>query len=146
MRRGICFSLVLLIILTVSVLAEPLPVSAATENQRLSRPTKTYYLTLPPTVSERTIKLDPPGSQLIVTMTPGDLAIRCGDHFSIYTCTSGKPLKIMSSPETPIHEFWAQNPHDQIIILTIAVYEDDKYLHPAKVEQETTTHLETQPH
>ncbi len=145
MRRGICFSLVLLLILTVSVLAEPLPVSAATENQQPSRPTKTYYLTIPPEVSERTIKLEPPGTRLIVTMTPGDIAIRCGDRFSIYTCTSGKPLTIKSSPETQIHEFWAQNSLHKTIILTIAVYEDDKDIHPAKIEQETSTHLDAQP-
>ncbi|WP_413165431.1 hypothetical protein ACL6C3_03635 [Capilliphycus salinus ALCB114379] len=122
MKRGIFLTVVLLLVLVVSHPAPTLCLTATSEQQPL-QPVKTYVRTILPEIPEQVIKLNPPATQLVVNIKTGDVVVPCGNKQQVYTCMSGKPVKMTSQPETPIRQLWIQNPYNQMIQLTINVYE-----------------------
>ncbi len=126
-RRRILFSLFCFLLLLVVQLIQAstfLSSTSGKENLQLPLPLKVYRLTVLPEISEQRIKLNPPATKVAIAIQPGDVAIRCGYSFKVYTCTSGKTLKIRAEPDNPIQEFWVQNPLSHNVRVAIAVYED----------------------
>jgi hypothetical protein len=130
MKRGFLFSAILLLFLVVSNPAYPLSVAASTSDQQQPQPVKTYVRTILPEIPEQVIKLNPPATQLVVNIRTGDIVVPCGNKQQVYTCVSGKPVKITSEAETPIQQLWVQNPRNQMIQLTINVYEQSEIFTP----------------
>ncbi|MDJ0615861.1 MAG: hypothetical protein QNJ63_03770 [Calothrix sp. MO_192.B10] len=125
-RRRIFFCLFwLLLLLIIPVIEASTCLSPDSGNQdpQLPEPLKVYHLTVLPEIAYQKIKLNPPVTKAIITIQPGDVAIRCGYNFNIYTCISGKPLEIRAEQDNPIQEFWVQNPLPHNMRLTIFVYE-----------------------
>ncbi len=125
-RRRVLLSLLwLLLLLVIPVIQASIWLSSNSSNQdlQLLQPLKIYHLTVLPEIAHQTIKLDPPATKAVISIQPGDTAIRCGYNFKIYTCISGKPLEIITEQDNPMKEFWVQNPLPHNVRLAIAVYE-----------------------
>ncbi|ERT08367.1 hypothetical protein M595_1667 [Lyngbya aestuarii BL J] len=135
MKRGFLFSAILLLFLVVSNPAYPLSLAASTSEQQQPKPVKTYVRTILPEIPEQVIKLNPPATQLVVNIRTGDIVVPCGNKQQVYTCVSGKPVKITSEPETPMQKLWVQNPLHKMIQLTINVYEQSEILTPSETTE-----------
>lgn len=135
MKRGFLFSAILLLFLVVSNPAYPLSGVASTSEQQQPKPLKTYVRTILPEIPEQVIKLNPPATQLVVNIRTGDIVVPCGNKQQVYTCGSGKPVKITSQPQTSIQQLWVQNPRNQMIQLTINVYEQSEILTPSETTE-----------
>ncbi len=126
-RRRILFSLfwfLLLLVVPFIQASARLSTTYEEEGSELPLPLKVYHLTVLPEVSEQRVKLNPPAAKVAIAIQPGDVAIRCGYNFNIYTCVSGKTLKIHAEPDRPIQEFWVQNPLSHNVRISITVYEN----------------------
>ena len=126
MKRGFLLSVILLLFLVLCEPANSLSLAVATSEQPPSQPVKTYVRTILPEIPEQVIRLNPPATQLVVNIKTGDVVVPCGNQRQVYTCVSGKPVKITSEPDTPIQKLWIQNPMNQMIQLTINVYEQSE--------------------
>ena len=124
MRRGTLLAVIILVGLCVSNPAHSLPLTASISPQQQPQPLKTYARTILPEIPEQAIKLDPPATELVVNIKTGDVVVPCGNRERVYTCVSGKPVKITAQPETPMKQLWVQNPFGQMIQLSINVYEN----------------------
>ncbi|EAW37031.1 hypothetical protein [Lyngbya sp. PCC 8106] len=135
MKRGCLFSAILLLLLVVSNPAYPVSLAASTSEQQQPQPVKTYVRTILPEIPEQVIKLNPPATQLVVNIRTGDIVVPCGNKQQVYTCVSGKPVKITSESETPMQQLWVQNPLHKMIQLTINVYEQSEILTPSETTE-----------
>ncbi len=93
------------------------------DQEQLHHPLKIYYFYVLPEIAYQRININPPATKAIITIQPGDVSIRCGYNFRVYTCVSGKSLEITTTPDNPIREFWVQNYFSSHARIAIAIYE-----------------------
>ncbi|MGB3494059.1 MAG: hypothetical protein WBA57_15115 [Elainellaceae cyanobacterium] len=102
------------------------PETAADEAKQAAdsdKPLKTYFLSLISNNPRQQIKLDPPATQIKVSVSGDINSVRCSDGVQTYNCIPGKPLIITHDGENPITEFWAQNSGGGTARISLEVYQ-----------------------
>ncbi len=98
-----CFLLLLVLPLIKAIIF--LSTSSKKQRSECSKSIKIYYYTVLSEISKQIIKLNPPARKVVIAVKPDDVAISCSCDLKVYTCVSGKTLKIVTEVDNLIQEF-----------------------------------------